>query len=312
MRNLADIIFILLFYSCNADKDMESALKSAGENREELETVLNYYANDCKDSLKLKAAKFLIKNIPIYYSYNGMSLDNFKNDFSNTIETGYAGKEALDETQKSVGFPILNQLTVTRDIKVISAEYLIENIEHSFKVRQEQPWGKHISFASFCEYILPYRIENKPIENWESAYYQRYQPILDSLLINDDILDACNIIYEHIVQDSWSFILEMPEPHLGAEFLRTGSCRDRCDLAIYVMRSLGIPVGTDMVLQSPDQSNRHFGSFVLDNNGDTVEFTLWEESPIKNYSTELEKKRGKVYRGVFNYKEDRIGLLRKV
>ncbi len=62
-------------------------------------------------------------------------------------------------------------------------------------------------------------------------------------------------------------------PHLGAEYLfteRSGSCRDRCDLAIYVMRSLGIPVGTDGVLHNPDNANRHFWSFVLDNDGSTV------------------------------------------
>lgn len=310
------VLYIYLFFSlsCSNDKDrkgIEFALVQAGDNREELEYVLDYYGKSPGDSLKLQAAKLLIVNMPYYYALEGSSLDNFKRGFINTIDSGYQGKEALDITERKVGFPDLSRLTPVRDIEIVKAQYIIDNIEHSFKVWREQPWGKYISFGDFCEYILPYRIENEPLENWKQRYYDRYQPVLDSLLKNDNVLDACKIIYDHIVEDPWSFILEMPEPHLGADFLfnrRIGSCRDRCDLAIYAMRSLGIPVGTDMVLHSPDQANRHFWSFVLDNKGKTVEFTLWEEPPIPDLKTELEKKRGKVYRSDFSYKKESLEL----
>lgn len=312
IKGLLYIIFSVILSSCIANSDLDSALDLAGGNRAEIEKVLKHYRYD---SLKLEAAKFLITNMPIYYSYIDESVENFKYSFVNAIETGHVGKEALDKTKNTVGFPILNNHTIAKDIEVIKSEYLIENIDHSFMVWQEQPWGKYISFDDFCEYILPYRIENEAIENWKSKYYNRYQPILDSLLTNDNILDACKIIYNHIINDSWSFILEMPEPHLGAEFLldnRAGSCRDRCDLAIYVMRSLGIPVGTDMVLQSPDQANRHFWSFVIDNDGNTVEFTLWDEAPGDNYNAAIEKKRGKVYRNDFSYKKEKLRLKHRV
>ena len=305
-------LICLTFISCQFNKHdpaLHQALELAGENREELEKVLKHYE---EDSLKLEAAKFLISNMPIYNTFEGQSLDNFKREFTNTIENGFTGKEALDKTEKITGFPDLNRLNLIKDIEIIKASYLIENIEHSFMVWNEQPWGKYISFEDFCEYILPYRIENEPVENWKAKYYTKYQPILDSLLQNDNVIDAANIIYDYIVKDSWSFILEMPEPHMGAIFLfdkRVGSCRDRCDLAIYIMRSLGIPVGTDMVLHSPDQGNRHFWNFVLDNNSESVEFTLWEEPPVPNYNTELEKKRGKVYRNDFSYKKETLYLL---
>ena len=80
MKNLFYITLSLLFcfYSCEVETDLKSALKLAGDNKKELESVLSYYANEEKDSLKLKAAKFLISNMPIYYSYDGESLDNFK------------------------------------------------------------------------------------------------------------------------------------------------------------------------------------------------------------------------------------------
>ena len=53
---------IVFFVSCESagDKRLDFALEQAGKNRIELEKVLNYYQND---SLKLEAARFLIRNI---------------------------------------------------------------------------------------------------------------------------------------------------------------------------------------------------------------------------------------------------------
>lgn len=311
------IYFILIFFitsACNNYPDkVEKALKLAGENRSELEKVLIHYGQKKEDSLKLKAAEFLISNMPYYYSLSGSELEIFKSDFKRAIRKGYKGKEALDYVLKKKT-PNFQNLSVVKDIEIVNASFLIRNIEQSFMVWNKQPWGKDVSFYDFCNFILPYRIDNEPLEDWKTDYYNHYQPYLDSIMSGNNILQACQIIYKEIVKDQWSFILEMPGPHLGANYLfyeRSGSCRDRCDLAIYVMRSLGIPVGTDMVLHSPDQSNRHFWNFVLNNYGKSIEFTLWEEEPIPNLKTVIEKKRGKVYRNTFEI-QDRNYKLRMI
>ena len=282
--------------------DLEQALQIAGLNRAELEKVLQHYSQDPADNLKYKAAVFLIENMQHYYSCEGAALDTFKNAFFKITQEGIVGKEALDSVERKYGNLNYNDLIKKQDILTVNSKFLIDNIEHSFMVWEKQPWGKYITFDVFCDFILPYRIKDEPLENWKPVYYQKYQPILDSLLATNSILDACLLLYNHISSDPWYFIMEMPPPNVGAFCLlkqRSGSCRDRCDLAIYVMRSLGIPVGTDMVLHSPDQAGRHFWSFVLDEKGSTTEFTLWEEEPVKNLKTEIEKKRGKVYRETF-------------
>lgn len=48
------------------DARLESALRQAKDNRKELEYLLAFYKDD---SLKLEAAKFLIRNMPGHYSY---------------------------------------------------------------------------------------------------------------------------------------------------------------------------------------------------------------------------------------------------
>ena len=58
--------------------DVERALKLAGDNRAELEKVLEHYRKRPEDKLKLKAAYFLIANMPYHYTVNDARLDSFK------------------------------------------------------------------------------------------------------------------------------------------------------------------------------------------------------------------------------------------
>ena len=68
---------IVFFVSCESagDKRLDFALEQAGKNRIELEKVLNYYQND---SLKLEAARFLIRNMPGHGGYEDDRLDSVK------------------------------------------------------------------------------------------------------------------------------------------------------------------------------------------------------------------------------------------
>ena len=62
-------MILSILTSCAIQKtkgvSLEQALSMAGENRSELEKVLEYYKND---SLKLEAARFLIRNMPFHFS----------------------------------------------------------------------------------------------------------------------------------------------------------------------------------------------------------------------------------------------------
>ena len=55
---------VLTFFSCSNDSPLEQALIYAAFNRPELEKVLNHYKHD---SLKYRAACFLIENMPGKY-----------------------------------------------------------------------------------------------------------------------------------------------------------------------------------------------------------------------------------------------------
>ena len=72
------IALYVFFFSCSSlhKEQLENALSFATFNRLELEKVLKHYEHD---SLKLEAAKFLIRNMPHCYSYQqGGEMDSVK------------------------------------------------------------------------------------------------------------------------------------------------------------------------------------------------------------------------------------------
>ena len=67
MKGIVYFMFLCMCCACRyGDTVVEEALMLAGKNRGELEAVLEYYR---EDSLKTKAAEFLIGNMPGHYSF---------------------------------------------------------------------------------------------------------------------------------------------------------------------------------------------------------------------------------------------------
>jgi|GEM_PF-6702737 len=70
----------LISYACtwNLSSKAERVLKMAGENRPQLEKVLAHYRQNESDSLKLKAAHFLIENMDGHFSYDSTLLQEYR------------------------------------------------------------------------------------------------------------------------------------------------------------------------------------------------------------------------------------------
>ena len=143
---------------------------------------------------------------------------------------------------------------------------LCNNIEWSFKVWQEQPWGKHVSFADFCEYLLPYRIGDETLTSWRESIYQKYNPLLDSLrasgvLDKEDPIVAARCLLDSIRKGGAVFTTAVPAslPHVGPEVaqLKAGSCRELSDFVVYVCRALGIPCSIDFMPIRGDENDSH-------------------------------------------------------
>ena len=62
-----------------------------------------------------------------------------------------------------------------QDVKIVTAGFLIQNIDSAFVQWKEGPWARHLDFEDFCEYLLPYRISNEPLEYWRDMLSGKYR-----------------------------------------------------------------------------------------------------------------------------------------
>ena len=304
MKNYGLIFILLLLCSCANNHRLEKALEFAGTNRGELEKVLAYYRDSGE---KYNAACFLIENMPNYYSYEGWLLDTLKYW---KLTTDSFGNINHDQVVKWEQYPA-SIMKKVYDANVITADYLIRNIDQAFEVWKKRAWNKNLSYDDFCELILPYRVGNETLENWREVYYKKFAFLLDSVYTGNDVVEAANTVTRYMRELGFRFNINFDTPHMGALFLldkRVGKCVDQCDYMLYVMRSLGIPATTNQYLYSTETRTGHIWNVLRDTTDEYVNFGFFDAARSKR---ELDgRKMGKVYRTYFGLQKDRLKFLK--
>ena len=161
----------LIYISCNNKSRLSQALVYADSNRSELEKVLNHYKHD---SLKYRAACFLIENMPGKYGIEAENPDDAYKCFLKNIPEKDSINWKLDSCHvghllDSVATIAVPRMRKVEDIKKITSSLLIENIDYAFKAWEES--GYSYDFDDFCHYILPYRIGHEPLSSWRGDAY---------------------------------------------------------------------------------------------------------------------------------------------
>jgi len=292
---IAIIFVIFLVQGCKRHSILEQSLCLAGENRKELELVLDEYTN-LGDSLKYLAACFLIENMQNKFSYINPYLEHTKNALISMRDDNNNIPDRVIDLANS--FPS-ETLIKKYDLQSINADYLIKHINLCFDNWRERPWNKNISFENFCEYLLPYRIGNEPLEDWLEVYAAKYGPLLDSLYTGSDVIEAANLLNMHIgATEKIAFNADIKYCNPGPLFYldcKSGSCLDLRDLSLYILRSVGIPAVADFYRCSPSNNSwMHTWVMIRDTTGKDVPF----RGPGLKVSRELdiEYDKGKIYR----------------
>jgi hypothetical protein len=237
------------------------ALELAGNNKDELLKVLEHY-QAADDSLKLRAAYFLIDNLEGKKSYSGKSYNHLRD-----LIGSYASDTSVeDESLKSYGEKLDKVLSsynnsdfeFSEDVKHLTGKYLIDYIDKAFQ-SIEMPWNKgRITFDTFCKYVLPYKMGDEPIEDWRSAVLQDFRGVIDSLSKTNMVYcDAARVVNAEIAKRfkprgvaSYS----MSFGYSDLKKIKYGSCYDGVVYTMCVMRALGIPVCMD---HTPAWGNRN-------------------------------------------------------
>ncbi len=274
-----------LLAGCTTRSTMESALNQAGSNRTELEAVLNHYRDTDINPQKLRAAEFLIENMPAHYSDAG----------GRTVP----------------------------DAQVIRSDYLIENIDKTYDQWKNTPWSTHLVFDEYLEWLLPYKMAQlQELDHWRDTLYARYGvPCLEqrSLFKNDaeylnvvEVADGLRdytnkLIKRHIVAKSTGISLLHDFIH-GRPV--SGTASDYSLMLALTLRSLGIPVVLDETPVGPRGNASTQWVVILSDRGDQLA-TEWDFKTKIGEGFFPYERGPKVYRNTYSINREREEYLRK-
>ena len=313
MRTL--LCFILFFFSFqlfaqSIPVEVQKVIDDSGENKKELQKVLEHYKQP-DDSLKLKAAFFLIGNMDGQCYAKAKLVDTAGNRVKFNV-LDYPNYKAMvaawDSVESRIGSIDFTRDTLIYDINTITAKYLIENIDLAFEA-WHNPWANQLTFDQFCEYILPYRDSNEPLEPWRKRMKKKYSWVKDSLKDKTNPTEACILINNEI--KSWYKFDPLFYRHptdLGLsemENYKRGRCEDMTNLALYAMRSQGVPVMSDYTPAWPNTGNNHAWNATLTRDGKVVIFMGGLDNP---YDYKLNNKKAKVYRKTFGRQQTSLAM----
>ena len=321
---------LVAFSGCSKDDlYLHYALKAAGKNKTELKTVLKHYRTVDKDPEKLKAAKYLIANMPAHYSYRDTAaINRYYSKALQILGTGPSPDWQRD-TLRQISDTEFAGLTrdIISDVQVMTADYLIYSIDNAFKQWKTQPWAKHLSYEEFRDWILPYKVtELQSLDNWRDVLSKFYS---DSISTVTDPEDQRNTIYGAIEivrneihskqsaighrviwEDRGSIPMRSADTWVRMTY---GSCMDYVTMGTAVFRSLGLPSVVDQVPNWGRNSDGHSWYVFPDDRGREqvtinslimpagMQFYPYERIPkVWRSSYELDRKKVK-YRNTAKY-----------
>jgi len=312
-----------LLLSCNTKVDrLEQALQNAKGNRVELDKVLSHFKRNSDDTLKYRAACFLIENMPGHFSYDTTHLDIYRKIWEtrdslkhNNPTADMSGLLKDKWNQLKARFPLEQMIysnPVKVDLQTLKSEMLIDRIDQAYKTWIDNPYSDSITVNNFLEYVLPYRTKDGEFpESYRDVFCNRHSAWIKShsTLPVTELFDS--ILFKY--QDFVHFWYLSDYPYLkNSDFMisKLGLCDHRCHFNAKLFSSLGFPVSVDFV---PAWGNRDVGHTwnALLYGGKTYAFeSFWDKERWK-YKTiynnvDVDQEWGafrlpKVFRNTFSY-----------
>ena len=276
---------LMQFCSCQDEENKyyHYALKIAGDNRLELKKVIKHYRTSDPDIEKKTAAKYIISNMPFHYSYRDTSsINSYYRKALSILGTGPSPDWQRD-TLRQISDTQYSGITkdVVWDIKTITADYLIYNIDHAFKQWRCNPWSRHLSFEEFRDWVLPYKVvELQSFDAWRDTLFHHYSDSLGTIPESDiqrnSIFGAIEIVRNEIHCKQSDMGLRVLWEDRGGLPMRSaetwvhmtyGSCMDYVTMGVAVFRSLGLPAVVDQIPVWGRNNDGHSWYVFLDDHG---------------------------------------------
>lgn len=117
--------------------------------------------------------------------------------------------------------------------------FLLGNVRHSFKVRDEMPWGKEIPEAVFRHFVLPVRGSNESLDSSRMVFYRELRErVLKCATMEEAALEVNHWCHEKAIYKPTNARTCAPLTMLTTAY---GRCGEESVFALAALRSVGIP-----------------------------------------------------------------------
>lgn len=306
----------LMLWTCTdspADENLKFALSSAGQNRHTLESVLSEYETE---SEKYAAARFVIENMPGHCSYMGNEIHNYYDCALSLMKSDLSPKTQRDSllTLTKGQYSLLEQ-KIIQDVKIVTSDFLIFNIEEAYNNWKNGRWARILNFDQFCEWLLPYKcVELQELDHWRDTLADKFSDDLMAMKYNDESyyspFKAVELVRNEIIRKikPVGLFTESGYPMLSAETISKmtfGRCSDYVNLAVLTYRSLGIPAVIDETPIWGRYRTGHSWYVIMDDKGRELP-SEWDISSIPGSTFFPYQRIPKVYRNTYAINYERV------
>jgi O-antigen ligase/tetratricopeptide (TPR) repeat protein len=244
---------------------MDTPMKIWTEEGEGLKAKAWIFKKDLDSAFKLPRTpqEEAVSLLPAKYRYDVINALKAAGD---NAEQLIQGIHAVDpEKRTALAFLLVNM--PERDLKTLSADFILANIGYAFKARSFLLFDRNIPEDVFLNYILPYAVLNERRDNWRPFFYDKFIEIIrmspsfeEALMnLNRDLFNMFRIVFLNI--DIYS---SMNSPFETIE-KGCGSCLELAIMFIDACRAVGIPARLVIIPQWPHSRLGHAWSEVYVN-----------------------------------------------
>ncbi len=153
-------------------------------------------------------------------------------------------KKALENcpAEQKEGMAFLIAYMPERDLKSLSASFLLENVGYAYRAKERFVWAKELPDSVFFNEVLPYVSMNETRDNWREDFYNRFSRYVENCCTLEEAIDSVNRnIRDEVVVD-YNTKREKPDQS-PYESMRQNmaSCSGLSILLVDAFRAVGIP-----------------------------------------------------------------------
>lgn len=280
-------ISLLLFISCHGHGRKDIDITMAGENVDEIRAAKKYFERQEEDEV-IDAGYYLLDNMRFHSSDVRseyipdslrqwlLSTDSIFLSLCMKCESfDNISKAALDSCRSIVKEKISsygkcephNDYTHKLDLQELSSDFIVEHVNHAYKMWKTSPFASNLSFEEFKEYILPYRAVNN-YGFLETG--QTYHTIFSKYVLLDCPKDVASVVrnYNQSINNLRDLNGKVGRKRMLSYYdLYSRDHHDCTDIANYgvnILRACGIPTALDFNISYRDFVGRHYFCAVMD------------------------------------------------